>query len=112
MLGHHRRGSGLTAGISWGGCRGRPRRGRRLWLLDGLEDRLLLSGNPTIYTVNSTDGGSSGSGDSGTLPYVIALADADPNPAGPADRVRPDVVFLAANDHAGELAGTVRDGRA
>ena len=38
--------------------------------------------NPTIYVVNSTDGGDSGTGDIGTLPYVIGKADNDPNIAG------------------------------
>ena len=31
----------------------RGRRRRRLWVLEGLEGRVLLSGNPTYYTVNS-----------------------------------------------------------
>lgn len=40
------------------------------------------SSSPTIYTVNSTGGGSSGSGDSGTLPYVIGQANTNTNTAG------------------------------
>ena len=48
--------------------------------LEGLEDRALLSAS--IYTVNSTGNGTSGSGNSGTLPYVIGLANNDFNPAG------------------------------
>ena len=48
---------------------------------------MLLSGNPTVYTVNlTTDNGptsaGTGSGDTGDLRYVINLANADPNLAG------------------------------
>jgi len=42
----------------------------------------MLSGNPSIYVVNSTDGGNSGTGNTGTLPYVVGLANNDPNTAG------------------------------
>jgi hypothetical protein len=40
------------------------RRGARRWALslEGLEGRLLLSGDPTIYTVNSIGNGGSGTG--------------------------------------------------
>ncbi len=51
-------------------------------MLEGLENRLLLSSSPTIYTVNSTGNDITGSGNSGTLPYVIGLANNDPNTAG------------------------------
>jgi hypothetical protein len=61
---------------------GRARRSWRVWSLESLEDRVLLAGNPTIYTVNSTGSGSSGTGTSGTLPYVITQADANTNVAG------------------------------
>ncbi|HKI17743.1 MAG TPA: LEPR-XLL domain-containing protein, partial [Isosphaeraceae bacterium] len=40
-------------------------RRRRLWALEGLEDRVLLSGNPTIYTVDLTSDTGAGSGSSG-----------------------------------------------
>ena len=60
-------------------------------MLEGLEDRLLLSGGPTIYTVNSTGNGTSGSGDSGTLPYVIGQANANPNTAGSVIQFDPTV---------------------
>ena len=49
------------------------------WLLEALEDRLLLSGSPTMYTVNSTGNGTTGTGNSGTLPYVIGQANANTN---------------------------------
>ncbi len=48
--------------------------------LELLERRVVLS--PTIFTVNSTGSGTSGSGTSGTLPYVISLANANSNTAG------------------------------
>jgi hypothetical protein len=59
-----------------------PRRRRRLWVPEGLEGRFLLSSGPTIYTVTTPGGDISGSGNSGTLPYVIGLANANPNTAG------------------------------
>ena len=48
--------------------------------LELLECRLVLS--PTIFTVNSTGSGASGSGQSGTLPYVISQANVNANTAG------------------------------
>src|SRR5271157_1024806 len=45
-----------------------------------LEARLVLS--PTIFTVNSTGSGTSGSGTFGTLPYVISQANANTNTDG------------------------------
>jgi hypothetical protein len=45
-----------------------------------LEPRVVLS--PPIVTVNSAGSGTSGSGTSGTLPYVISQANANPNTAG------------------------------
>ncbi len=59
----------------------RPRRRSTLRpRLNDLEIRCLLSAS--IYTVNSTGNGTSGSGDSGTLPYVVGLANTDPNVDG------------------------------
>ena len=57
-------------------------RGRRLWSLEGLEDRVLLANNPTIYMVDSTGDTGMGSGNAGDLLYVINQANANPNPAG------------------------------
>ncbi len=48
--------------------------------LELLEPRVVLSA--TIFTVNSTGNGTSGSGTSGTLPYVISQANANTNTAG------------------------------
>ena len=48
--------------------------------LESLESRIVLS--PTIFTVDSTESGTSGSGMSGTLPYVISQANANTNTDG------------------------------
>ena len=55
------------------------------------------------YTVDSTSGGFTGSGTSGTLPYVVFLANANANPStdGSDDRVRPVGLLHAADDHPG-----------
>ena len=111
MLGHHRRGLKVTSGASRREARVRTRRGRRLLVLEGLEDRLLLSGNPTIYTVNSTGNGASGSGDSGTLPYVIGQANANTNTAGseiqfdPTVFASPQTITLSSTLVLSETAG-------
>ena len=62
------------------------RRRCRLWVLEGLENRTLLSG-PTVYTVDlTTDSGptsaGSGSGTVGDLRYCINQANANTNSAG------------------------------
>jgi hypothetical protein len=46
----------------------RNRRALRLVGLELLENRALLSGSPTIYTVDSASGANTGTSDSGTLP--------------------------------------------
>ena len=79
------RGSSLT----------RRRRRKQPWFLEALEDRLLLSGSPTIYTVNSTGNGTTGTGDSGTLPYVIGQANANTNKAGSEIQFDPTVFKTA-----------------
>ena len=82
-----------------------------MWVLEGLEDRLLLSGGPTIYTVNSTGNGTTGTGDSGTLPYVIGLANVDTEPAGseiefdPTVFGSPQTITLASTLVLSETAG-------
>ena len=48
--------------------------------LELLESRVVLS--PTIFTVDSTGSGASGSGTSGTLPYIISQANANTNTDG------------------------------
>ncbi len=82
MVAHPLRALERTLRKSRGSSLGRSRRGTQPWFLESLVDRLLLSGGPTIYTVNSTGNGSSGTGNSGTPPYVIGQADANSNTAG------------------------------
>ena len=57
-------------------------RRRQAWTPEGLEDRLLLSGNPTAYIVNLTSDTGAGSGNSGDLRYVITQANANTNTGG------------------------------
>ena len=67
----------------------RARRRQRPWVVDGLETRVLLSGNPTYYTVNLTSDTGAGSGTdaitgnpSGDLLWAITQANANTNAAG------------------------------
>ncbi len=76
----------------------RARRRERPWVLEGLEARVLLSGNPTYYTVNLTSdtGASSGTdaatGDpSGDLLWAIEQANANSNPCGSVINFDPSV---------------------
>ena len=82
MVGQTLRDLKQTLPKSRGQSLGRSTRGKQPWLVEALEDRLLLSGSPTIYTVNSTGNGTTGTGNSGTLPYVIGQANANTNTAG------------------------------
>ena len=86
------------------GPAGAARRGHQPSLAEGLEDRLLLSGSPTIYTVNSTGNGTTGTGTSGTLPYVVGQADANPNAYGSEIEFDPTVFKTAKTI---TLAGTL-----
>jgi hypothetical protein len=111
MVGHPLRGLKRTQRKSRTGSLARPRRGRRPWLVEGLEDRLLLSGSPTIYTVNSTGNSTTGTGDSGTLPYVIGQANANTNTAGseiqfdPTVFASPQTITLASTLELSKTAG-------
>jgi hypothetical protein len=49
-------------------------------MLESLEGRIVLA--PTMYTVNTTADIATGTGTSGSLRYVLGLANADPNPDG------------------------------
>ena len=85
---------------------------RRLGGLECLEGRVLLSGNPTVYTVNlTTDAGptsaGSGSGDTGDLRYVINLANADPNTAGTLIEFDPTVFATAKTITLSPTLGTL-----
>ena len=61
------------------GARKRPDRIHRPTHLEGLEDRRLLSGGPTIFTVTDT---SDLPNDTGSLVSAINQANVNPNPAG------------------------------
>ena len=50
--------------------------------LECLEGRALLSGNPTVYTVNLLSDAGTGTGNSGDISYVVGLANSNPNAAG------------------------------
>jgi hypothetical protein len=84
MRAHHERtdaGKKARSGFPW--ASGRPRRkATRLShpRLEVLEERVVLS--PTIYVVNSPGNSTAGTGDSGTLPYVVSQANANTNPDG------------------------------
>jgi chitinase len=66
----------------------RLRRGRRPAVLEALEDRVLLSTNPTAYTVTDT---SDSAADTGSLRYAITQANANTDPAGSLIRFDPTV---------------------
>ncbi len=55
---------------------------RRAWLPESLEGRVLLSGNPTVYTVDLTSTNGTGTGTTGDLVYVLGQANANTNTAG------------------------------
>ena len=55
---------------------------RTLGGLECLEGRVLLSGNPDVFTVNATTDTGIGTGDAGDLRYVLSLANADSNTDG------------------------------
>ncbi len=91
---------------------------RRLWTPEGLEAHVLLSGNPTYYTVNLTSdtGASSGTdattGDpSGDLLWAITQANANTNPAGsvinfdPTVFASPQTITLSSTLELSESAG-------
>ena len=55
----------------------------------------LVSAAVTTYTVNSASGGLSGSGTSGTLPFVVFLADADASPGDPGADIQFDSLVFS-----------------
>lgn len=95
----------------WGSARQAQRHLRRERLgfglrprLEFLELRVVLS--PTIFTVNSTGSGTSGSWTSGTLPYVISQANANSNTAGSEIEFDPSV-FSSASPQTITLGATL-----
>jgi MBG domain (YGX type)/Bacterial Ig-like domain (group 3) len=98
----------------------RGRRRSRLWALEGLEGRVLLSGNPTYYTVNLTSDTGACSGTdaypttgtpSGDLLWAITQANANTNPAGsviefdPTVFATPQTITLSSTLELAETAG-------
>jgi hypothetical protein len=75
--------------------------------LEWLEDRVMLSGSPSIYVVNSTSGADTGTGNTGTLPFVVGLANSDPNTAGSVIEFDP-TVFDPGMSHTIDLQATIR----
>ena len=75
---------------------GRTRHRRRLGVLEGLEGRVLLSGSPTIYTVDLTSDTGSGSNNKGDLLYCVTQANANSNAAGSEIQFDPTVFNAAA----------------
>ncbi len=75
----------------------------------------LVSAPVTTYTVNSTSGGFSGSGTSGTLPFVTFLANADANPSSDGTEIEfdpsvfstPQTITLSSTLILSETAGLV-----
>ncbi len=87
------------------GCPGRcrPVTVHRPWI-ELLEPRVVLS--PTIFTVSDPGSGTSGSGSSGTLPYVISQANANTNTAG-SEIEFDSSVFSASSPQTITLAATL-----
>jgi hypothetical protein len=118
MFGVQRRGQDMRSRTFRGRSSARPRRGRRLWVPESLEDRILLSSTPNYYTVNLTSdtGASSGTdpntGDpSGDLLWAITQANANSNPSGSVinfDRIlcsKPQTITLSGTLTLSETAG-------
>ncbi|MGO9468832.1 MAG: choice-of-anchor Q domain-containing protein [Isosphaeraceae bacterium] len=86
--------------IRWLGLRSQTSRGRadarrrrKHWAIENLEDRLLLSGSPNIYTVTSTSNSTTGTGTSGALPYLIGLANGNTTNTAGSEIVFSPMVF-------------------
>jgi Bacterial Ig-like domain (group 3)/Matrixin/Right handed beta helix region len=98
----------------------RARRNRRHWAFEGLEGRVLLSGNPTYYTVNLTSDTGAESGTdvyptagtpSGDLLWAVTQANTNSNTAGsviefdPTVFATPQTITLASTLVLSESAG-------
>src|SRR5271155_4834484 len=73
-IGNRQRGSEKKSQTARHGRHARSRRGNTVWLLEGLEDRVLLAA--TTYTVNAINDTGAGSGTTGDLRYCITKANA------------------------------------
>ncbi len=75
-------------------------------MLEGLENRTLLSGSPTIYTVDLTTDTGTGSDNKGDLLYCITQANANTNAAGSEIEFDP-TVFQVATQQSITLSATL-----
>ena len=75
-------------------------------MLEGLENRTLLSGSPTIYTVDLTSDTGTGSDNKGDLLYCITQANANANTAGSEIEFAP-TVFQVATQQSITLSATL-----
>ncbi len=66
-------------------------RRHRAWVVEALEDRRLLAGGPTVYTVDVLSDTGTGSGTTGDLRYCVIQANANPNQAGSVIQFDPTV---------------------
>jgi hypothetical protein len=96
----------LPVESSAGAHRAPVRRKLRVLALERLEHRVLLSGNPTVYTVTDTSDNNTGSGTSGDLLYCITQANANTNTAGSLIQFDP-TVFSNSNPKTITLAATL-----
>jgi len=84
-------------------------RRRQHWVLEGLEDRLLLSSSPTTYTVDLTsDSGASTSALAGDILYCVTQANANTNTAGSViefNMSTPQTITLSSTLDLSETAG-------
>jgi predicted outer membrane repeat protein len=81
-------------------------RRRRISVLEALEARTLLSGSPTIFTVDLTSDAGTGSDNKGDLLYCVTQANANTNAAGSEIQFAP-TVFKAAAPQTVTLAKTL-----
>ena len=104
MFRHPLRGLGKRSKVASGKA---PREHRRRhWVLEGLENRALLSGSPTIYTVDLTTDTGTGSDNKGDLLYCITQANANTNTAGSEIEFDP-TVFQVATQQSITLSATL-----
>jgi hypothetical protein len=82
---------------------------RRRWTgaLEALETRALLSGSPTIYTVDLTSDTGAGSNGTGDLLNCIEQANANTNPAGSLIEFSP-LIFSANSPQRITLSSTLK----
>jgi hypothetical protein len=81
----------------------RARRRRQLCVLEGLEERVLQAGSPTVFMVENT---SNNAAVVHSLPWAIKKADANPNPAGSLIEFKASV-FKATTPRTIKLASTL-----